>query len=275
MDEVVAQPVAQPVFTGPAGTQDGQEIKPVVAETPAPETPPQEEETPEKRESRNKRRFNRERDARIAAETELRLLKEQRENERKVQLPVADDGAPKREQFETYEEYLKADARHVAKQEAAAIARKELEEARNKESRSKQQETQQKAVQAFKERIDAARDQIEDYDEVCGSADVELSRTMSEAILESDQGALIAYHLAKNPDEAKRISELKPYQQAAAIADLEKKVAKPKGQSKASPPIDPVGKRGGPESDTPTDKDDIETWMRKERARMEKAGVRL
>jgi hypothetical protein len=198
------------------------------------------EETPQRRESRRQRQLNRERERRIAAETELRLLREARQERQQPQQPV--DDAPKREQFDTYEEYLRADARYIAAKEAKETARKEAENLRRERESERSKETQSKQLQEWNAKIEKARDAVEDFDEVCAESDAVITPPMASAIQESDQGALIAYYLAKNPDEAERISKLSPSRQAAAIVTLEDKVAKPaKKPSKAPAPINPVG----------------------------------
>ena len=105
---------------------------------------------------------------------------------------------------------------------------------------------------------------------------------MQAAIREAgDKGPLIAYHLAKNEDEAKRIAGLSPTRQVAAIVALEEKITKPaKAPSKAPAPITPAGKSGDAEAVWDTTKPDAaaklspEKWIALERQRMEKQGIR-
>lgn len=233
-----------------------------------------ETETPQKRESRRQRKLTRERDARIAAETELRLLKEAQARTERQPAP-ADDGAPKREQFQTYEEFIEARADWRAEQRASETVRKALEESKKSETESKTRAEQDKTAKEWNAKVDTARDDIEDFDEVCAESQAVVTQPMSAAILESDKGAHIAYYLAKNPQEAERISKLSPSKQAAAIVALEDKVARPaKRPSNAPAPISPVGKRGAPESEDHLPGDDTATFIRKEKARMEKLGIR-
>lgn len=196
------------------------------------------------------------------------------------QEPPADD-APRREQYETYEEFIEAKARHTARKEAAEATRKTLEESRKADHENRVRASQEKESKVWNEQVDKARGEIEDFDEVCERSEAPVTDAMASAIRESDKGALIAYHLAKNPEEAERISKLTPARQAAAIVALEEKVAKPtKAPSKAPAPISPVGKT----SDTaePIDTRDpraaeklsTSEWIRRDRERMAKAGIR-
>lgn len=228
----------------------------------------QEQETPQKRESRRQRQLNRERNARIAAETELRLLKEAQQVRQQPHKDAADD-VPRREQFESYEEFIRADARYHAEKAADERARKVLDESKKKDSESSQRETQEKAAREWNAKLEKARDAVDDFDEVCSESEAVVTQPMAAAIQESDQGALIAYYLAKNPAEAERISKLSPSKQAAAIVGLEEKVAKPARQaSKAPDPIAPVGRASPATDSSPSDKDDVETWRRKREAEL-------
>lgn len=85
-------------------------------------------------------------------------------------------------------------------------------------------ERQAKEDELLVARVNAARDRIPDFDEVITSRDK--SRTMVPshiiaAIRESEVGAEIAYHLAKNPDEEKRIYGLSPAKALLALGKIE------------------------------------------------------
>jgi hypothetical protein len=64
---------------------------------------------------------------------------------------------------------------------------------------------------------------------------------MAEAIRESELGADVAYHLAKNPDEARRIAGLSPYSQVRELGRIEATISAassttPKAKSTTSAP---------------------------------------
>lgn len=271
MSEVseVAQQTQPPVPVAPPAPASPSEETSAKPENKAAEGTAKEaetEETPQKRESRRQRQLNRERERRIAAETELRLYREQQQGRQQPQKEAADD-APRREQFESYEEFIRADARYHAEKAAEERARKVLEESKKKDSEVSQRETQEKAAKEWNARLEKARDAVEDFDEVCSESEAVVTQPMAAAIQESDQGALIAYYLAKNPAEAERISKLSPSKQAAAIVGLEEKVAKPaKKPSNAPEPIAPVGRAGAAVDSGPSDKDDVDTWLKKREA---------
>ena len=101
-------------------------------------------ETPQKRESRRQRQLNRERERRITAETELRLLREERQaRQQQPQQEKADD-EPKRENYQhlSYEDFIDLRADWRAARTSEATTRKILEESKKVESESRAKETQ-------------------------------------------------------------------------------------------------------------------------------------
>jgi hypothetical protein len=227
------------------------------------ETKVEAEETPQRRESRRQRQLNRERERRISAETELRIFREQQQV--KQQPKEAADDEPKRENFSSYEEFIEARATFRAEKVADERARKILADDRKSSEQERNRESQDKVVREWNAKIDKARDAVEDFDDVCAESEAVITPAMAMSIQESDQGALIAYYLAKNPGEAERISKLSSSKQAAAIVGLEEKVAKPATQpSKAPAPITPVGSKVEVEKNPAemTDKE-YSDWRRK------------
>lgn len=150
-------------------------------------------------------------------------------------------GEPRLEDYETYEQYTRALARYEAKE---LIAAERAEEAkRNAEAASKAK------ADSWQERIEAARDKYEDFDDALESITVPITDAVQEAILESPMGADIAYHLANNPKELQRLGKLSAVQAAIEIGKLEAKLTTPKPAEKkpkvsaAPDPIKPVGSK--------------------------------
>ena len=293
---VVAGSETKPAGTGtPVASTEGTKQTQPGAEGGAEGTDKQEtqgegehQETPEKRESRSRRRFNRERDRRIAAETELRLLKEaqpQRQpagDARDVQQGDEDADAPKREAFASYEDFLKAEAKFEANKTAREVVRSELEASNRKRGESEAQAEHRKTLEDWQRHTEAARDAIEDFDEVLRDGeDAPCTPAMRVALLESgESGPHIAYYLAQHPEEAERIAKLKPSRQAAEIVSLEAKVKRPaKAPSKTPAPINPVGGKAAATEPLDTrdpkaaEKLSTSEWIRRDRERMAKAGI--
>lgn len=83
------------------------------------------------------------------------------------------------------------------------------------------------ALAKFDAKIDEGKKLFDDFEEVVVKGVDEgrfpLSRTVALLMVDSEVGAQVAYHLAKNPDEAKSIAALPDAQQAARFGALEVK----------------------------------------------------
>jgi hypothetical protein len=141
-------------------------------------------------------------------------------------------------QFSTYEEYLRAEAKHAAKEEA----KRELQEAIGQMSKA-QREEQERRQQAFIQQqtaadvtdmLTAGQGKYEDFQRVAAS--MPLSDPMMNAALVLDNGHDVIYHLGMNPAEAARIYQLPPSSQAREIAKIAKQIAVPLQPPVAVPP---------------------------------------
>lgn len=96
--------------------------------------------------------------------------------------------------------------------------------------------------QSWNERQQSFAKDKPDYKDVVDNDRWDCSQPMADAIRTSDVGPAVAYHLAKNPDEARRIAALNPL---AAIREIGRLEARLDTTSQANPP-------GKPASDAPT-----------------------
>lgn len=118
-----------------------------------------------------------------------------------------------------------------------------------------------KKVEGFEEALEALREEIP-------FADRQKRPTpFFEALLDADQPAKLIHYLGTNPEEAAEFEGLSPAQIGRRLAKLEAKLTAEVKTSAAPVPLKPVRPTGAP-SDLPSDTDDIETWMKKERARL-------
>lgn len=195
------------------------------------------------------------------AKTERRILREQREAAQ--QRPVSTE-APKADQFKTGEEYLEALSDWKADQKVA---------------QRKQQEQQNKVESSFDDKMDQARAKYgSDFDAKMKTEGWYCSEVATQALKDSDLGPDIAYYLASNPEESKRIWDMNPVSQIREIGKIEAKLAANptpvKKGSSAPAPITPVGARGTVQkfdtTDPRSDKMSIEDWFVAERKRLEK-----
>lgn len=201
--------------------------------------------------------------AELDAAIQKRLVKEQRRIERQLreQLESARTSvAPQRESFKDDEAYLNAQIEHAAELRA-----------QQKLAERQKAEQAERMAEAFQERAEKAAERYADFQAVVSNPNLPINEGMAEFISESELGPDLAYYLGKNPSKAAEISRLSPIKAARELTRLEAELAsKPKAQpSKAPEPINPVGSRSkASSSSTPSDDDDIATWMRKERERI-------
>lgn len=196
--------------------------------------------------------------AKAAAKAERKAFREATQRLQRQQAPQE----PAREQFRDEESFGKAQLEYLAEQRA--------EEKLRERERQQQAERMQ---ESFLEKAEKASERYPDFQDVVSNPNLPINEAMAEFIAESDHGAEVAYHLGKNPMKAAQIAQMSPVKAARELARIESELAsKPKATpSKAPDPIRPVGQRGAPSSSTlPSDNDDIDTWMRKERERVRK-----
>lgn len=141
--------------------------------------------------------------------------------------------APKPEDFPTYDAYLIAQAKHELRQELTQAEREKAQE---------QEATQ--VASGWRTQVDTAKGKYADFEAVAFSAPI--SESVAHMVAASDVGADLAYHLGKNPDEARRISALPPVVAARELGRLEAKLsaAPPPKPTQAPPPVPMVNGRG-------------------------------
>lgn len=171
--------------------------------------------------------------------------------------PEATDGPPKQEQFETYDEYLRALTRHEIRTEMAQERQKLTGEMESRELHG-----------GFEKRVEAVREKHTDFDEVAYSNDHQVSPTMRDAIFNTPDGAEIAYWLGKNPEESNRIARLSPNHQILELGRISNRLAAPppapppRPASAAPAPITPV-KAGGKAVEGLREDLPIGEWMKR------------
>jgi len=191
----------------------------------------------------------RERQAREALEARLKDL-EAKVSPQKSEEP---DPKPDPSQFNDAIEYAEALAEWTAD--------KKMRERDQAELARRAQEEQSRMRQKFQERLETAKQEMPDYEEMIASSDVSVSQPVTDAIIESDVGPQILYYLAENPDFARGLAEKSITSQLRAIGRLEAKFEKSEPPSKPAPvakksnapaPINPL-KAGGNPADTGLD----------------------
>jgi hypothetical protein len=168
------------------------------------------------------------------------------------QEPTEADPKPKPEQFSDMFEYAEALSEWTAD--------KRIREEKAKEAAQRAEQERQKTMDTWSNRVNDFRSKTPDFDDMVGSADVVVSNEVRDAIFDSDVGPQILYHLAENPDVAKKLQGMTAIGALRMIGKLEAKFeepAQPQTQretavktSKAPPPINPIrATAGGPVTD--------------------------
>lgn len=183
-------------------------------------------------------------------------------------LPPGLPPKPKLDDFDDYDQYTEALGEWAAEK---TIAKREFAA-----QQKKAHETKQTVVKSYQERVETAKTKYADWDDVIATGNVTVTDTTLEAILESEQGPDISYHLLSNPTEAARLNGLSQIQQIKEIARLEAKFsstpAPVKRVTQAPTPINALG--GGDKGIVDMDKLEGEEWAKAERERVKKLGRR-
>lgn len=259
----IASPVAEPIAT-PAPEETVTQEQP----EPAPEktfTQAELEEILEKRIARERRKLEKlERQRDVELEVQRRLA------EMQAQQAPKSDGPPKREDFESLEDYLeaKADWKVEQKLSEAERRRQEAEAVREAENRQRQY------TETWEQRASKAAETYPDFDEVVTrNEDLPITPVMAQAIQGAENGTDVAYHLGKNPKEAARIASLDPVLQVYELGRLSTALQKPaeKPVSQAAPPIEPVRSGRSSRNDIYEDGISVEEYIKRRKAQL-KAG---
>lgn len=177
----------------------------------------------------------REREAREALETRLKELEAKAAP--RAEQPQDDIGEePRPEQFSDMYEYAKALAEHTAEKK---LAERDREEAARKASAE-----QEAKFKAWSDRVNAAKNDLPDFDDMVQSSDVRVSDPVRDAIIESEHGPQILYYLAENNEFAKKLADMSV---VSAVREIGKIEARFVNGSKSDPEVKPVvGKSKAP-----------------------------
>lgn len=207
------------------------------------------EESDEQKEARKQSRRERARAKSAAdlaeARTEARMLKERLD---RLERPPEVAQEPKRESFDSLEEYLEARADYRATQTAQKIIDTDRKSRAESEKQLRANDAYEETAKNWSAREVAFMKEAKDYVDVItpfidsrtGELN-DLSQAAKDAISESPLGPQLLYRLAlDDASEAERIAKLSPTRQVIEIGKLEDKVIPPKKQSSAPAPVSKV-----------------------------------
>lgn len=175
-------------------------------------------------------------------------------------------------QYDNYDDYVDARATWRARQEFARLESEREQKAKDRETKTREEQVET----TFKDKVTEFKAKTPDFDDVMGNPSLRISKTMYEAMRESEAGAQIAYHLGKNPAEAARISALSPIAAIREIGKLEAKLTSTpppaqttKPSNAPAPPAVVDGKAGGAAKspDQMTDDEWYASWKKDQMAK--------
>ena len=245
----------------PAASEPAQDTE-ASAPPATPDAKPEPEVTPELAAKREGRRFEKKLDkvikARAEAEARAELLQARVSELEKLDTPKPPEGEPKLEQFDyDPEKYGTAKAEYAEKRALQKEEQRRREETFN--------QTKQRLVSNWEEKLSAAEDKVDDLDERV--ANLRPTNSLMIAIMDAENGPEIAQYLLKHPVEDKRIGSLSEIAQIREIGKLEARLLseapKPKAPSKAPAPITPLTGAASIVTDVPTEQDSYKTWLMK------------
>lgn len=143
--------------------------------------------------------------------------------------------APKLADFDSHDEYDHAMQQHRIEE---GVNRGLAKNAEQQATRLTQQ-AQSATAEAYDQRAAEAASRLPDWAEVVGKSTAPMSPALQEALMESDRGPDLVYHLAKNPAEAERLNGLSVRQMDREIGRLESQLA---GKAPAPAPVPPAAR---------------------------------
>jgi hypothetical protein len=186
-----------------------------------------------------------------AEQLEARLREvEARANPQTIAQTANVNDKPQASQFDDAFEYAEALAEWSAE--------KALKDRDIAESQRKAEEERNKVLKSWNDKVDKAKKEMPDFNDIVSSSTVVVSDAIRDAILESDVGPQILYQIASDDDYAESLTSMSAIKALKEIGRMEakfeaeleatpKKEAKTVSQSKAPAPISPLkgGKSAG------------------------------
>lgn len=188
-----------------------------------------------------------------------------------AQTPTKAD-APKVDDFDSFDAYEHAMQQHRIDEGVQRATAKTAEQQADRFT----QQAQSAAAETYNQRVSEAVTRMPDFAEVVGKSTAPMSPALQEALMESDKGPDLVYHLAKNPAEAERLNNMSVRQMDREIGRLESTIgakapAPPAARTtNAPPPVKPSAPAAAPFNEDPSKmtQTQYETWRRTNGARL-------
>ena len=177
-----------------------------------------------------------------ALEARLQELESKVAPQASIQEPDVLGEKPQASQFQDAFEYAEALAEWSA--ERALIERDKAEQQR------KIEEQRNEVIKSWTQKLEAAKAELPDFDDMVASSQVQVRDEVRDAILESDVGPQILYHLASDDDYAQKLAAMPTNKALKELGKLEVQFerkeaqaevkSEPVARSKAPAPIKPL-----------------------------------
>ncbi len=149
---------------------------------------------------------------------------------------------PRIDEYQDVNQFLEARDAYIKEQTKAEVFREyqQVQQRQQIEAQQHQQAIQQQqTVQRFVAAEDDARSKYQDYDAAVQSPLMgqlkQVRPDVIQAVIDSPNGADVAYYLAKNPQMVQQIASLNPFAAAREIGRIEQMFMAPKPQASAAP----------------------------------------
>jgi len=158
-----------------------------------------------------------------------------------------DPKPPREEDFNgDFFAYQTAKTAYEAGKAAAEAVEKRLGAREQSDRQAKQAEMTRERDVAHLERVEDAREVIADFDQVMKGMDgVQVRQDVIDEIKSSENSALLAYHLAKNPDKLNALNSMSARELAREMGRLEATVKMPEAKRATTAPAPLSRPRGG------------------------------
>ena len=177
------------------------------------------------------------------------------------QAPVQQEakGEPKLEDYDDWGKYAKD------------VAKWEVNQAKGEFSKTQHEEVNRvlvmKAHDDFKGRMDEYADKHEDFIDLVEEVGPMIRGAALDTLIESNRGPEIIHHLAKNPEEAEKISRMSPLAAAREIGRIEERLSTKQVKKTTSAPA-PVKTVTGGSATSSLENMDMKAFMKARRAQI-------
>lgn len=155
---------------------------------------------------------------------------------------------------------------------AKDVAKWEVNQAKGEMSKSQSEAVNRVLVQKtqddFRERLETFSDKHDDFQELVEEVAPLIKGAALDSLIESKHGPEIIYHLAKNPEEAERISNMSPLAAAREIGRIEERLSTKTVKRTTSAPAPGKTVTGNASASTPLEKMEMKDFIKARRAQL-------